>query len=95
MKIKAFWEFEKPSGWEELRRRLVKSFEFDSFNKAITFVNEVAKIVEMENHHPVIKIDYHTVTISTYTHDSDEITEKDLQLAEKIDNMQNEMFMKD
>jgi 4a-hydroxytetrahydrobiopterin dehydratase len=94
MKLKTFWKFEIPSGWEEVRNRLTKKFEFGSFGEAISFVNEVAKIVEMENHHPSIKVDYIIVTISTYTHSTDEVGEKDIKLAEKINKLLNESFKK-
>lgn len=44
------------NSWQETNNGLVKVFTFINFLKAIDFVNDVAKIVEAENHHPEILI---------------------------------------
>ncbi|MGI8831656.1 MAG: 4a-hydroxytetrahydrobiopterin dehydratase [Nitrososphaeraceae archaeon] len=41
-------------GWELKEGKLVKLFQFSSFMNAIDFVNEIAKIAERFNHHPII-----------------------------------------
>lgn len=43
-------------GWELKEDKVVKSFQFSSFMNAIEFVNNVAKIAEKVNHHPIITI---------------------------------------
>jgi 4a-hydroxytetrahydrobiopterin dehydratase len=49
---------------------LSATFEFQSFQKALDFVNQVGNIAEISNHHPDIKLhDYKYVTIETTTHD--------------------------
>jgi hypothetical protein len=42
--------------WELKDGKLVKSFQFSSFMNAIDFVNEIAKIAERLDHHPIITI---------------------------------------
>jgi 4a-hydroxytetrahydrobiopterin dehydratase len=43
---------ESGSGWELKEGKIMKSFEFPGFIKAIEFVNDLAKIAEKVNHHP-------------------------------------------
>ena len=51
----------------------------------IDFINHVAKIAEMLNHHPDLDIRYKKLLIKTSTHSEGGITQKDFDLAEKID----------
>jgi 4a-hydroxytetrahydrobiopterin dehydratase len=82
--IKSFLQFTPPSGWNIIQDKLSKEFKFENFNDSILFVNSVAQISEEMNHHPEILINYDEVTITTWTHDQNTITEKDYDLAEKI-----------
>jgi 4a-hydroxytetrahydrobiopterin dehydratase len=54
--------------------------------KAIEFVNDVAKIAEKVNHHPLITINWRTVKLSLKSFDVDAITERDINLAKEIEN---------
>ena len=64
------------------------TYEFDNFLEAIWFVNEVAEVCESLNHHANIDIRYNEVHIATTTHDVDnQITEKDIDLAQKIEEL--------
>ena len=47
--------------WELKDGKLVKSFQFSSFMNAINFVNEIAKIAERLDHHPIITINWKSV----------------------------------
>jgi 4a-hydroxytetrahydrobiopterin dehydratase len=70
----------------ELREgKIVKSFQFQSFMKAIEFINDVAKIAEKVNHHPIITINRNTVKLSLKSFDVDAITERDINLAKEIE----------
>ena len=71
--------------WAIQNELLVKEFEFSTFQDAINFVNEVAKIADEADHHPDIFISYNKVKISLTTHDVGEITEKDYSLAKAIE----------
>lgn len=66
---------------------LSATFEFQSFQKALDFVNQVGNIAEISNHHPDIKLhDYKYVTIETTTHDMwNTLTEKDYAIAKLIE----------
>lgn len=67
---------------------LERTFEFDDFDQAVDFVNEVAEIAEEENHHPDIDIRYNKVRLALSTHAEGGVTDLDIQVAEKIDNLE-------
>ena len=72
--------------WEEVDNKLEKSFQFKDFSEALDFINKLAIICESENHHPEINWIYNKITIKLSTHDAgDIITEKDIKLANLID----------
>ena len=72
-------------GWELKEDKIIKSFQFPSFMNAIEFVNDVAKIAEKVNHHPIITINWKTVKFSLKSFDVDAITERDINLAKQIE----------
>jgi len=76
---------ELEGGWELREGKIVKSFQFPCFIKAIESVNDVAKIAEKVNHHPIITINWNTVELSLKSFDVDAITEGDINLAKEIE----------
>ena len=75
--------------WELKDGKLVKSFEFSSFRNAIYFVNEVAKVAEKLDHHPIITINWRTVRLSLKSFDVDAITKRDIALAKGIKQLES------
>ena len=75
---------ELDSGWELKEGKISKILRFPSFMSAIEFVNDVAKISERLNHHPIITINWTTVKISLKSFDVDAITKRDINLAKEI-----------
>jgi 4a-hydroxytetrahydrobiopterin dehydratase len=73
------------NGWELKDGKIVKSFQFSSFMDAIEFVNEIARISERLDHHPIITINWKTVKLSLKSFDVDAITKRDISLAEEIE----------
>jgi len=73
------------NGWELKDGKIVKSFQFSSFMDAIEFVNEIARIAERLDHHPIITINWKTVKLSLKSFDVDAITKRDISLAEEIE----------
>jgi 4a-hydroxytetrahydrobiopterin dehydratase len=69
--------------WQEVDNALVREFEFESFPKAIEFVDRLAEAAESENHHPDIDIRYRKVTVRWTTHSEGGITERDRAMAER------------
>ncbi|NQV91212.1 4a-hydroxytetrahydrobiopterin dehydratase [Candidatus Woesearchaeota archaeon] len=72
--------------WEKENNKLIKIFVFHDFVGAIHFINKIVPYAEDLQHHPDIEIfDYKNVKITLTTHSKKKITEKDYQLAKKID----------
>lgn len=80
----------KLNNWdlEELGKLIKKNFEFKDFKQAIDFVNNIAEMAELEDHHPDIRIhSYNQVEVSLSTHSEKGLTEKDFKVASEIDNI--------
>lgn len=71
--------------WKEVNNKLYRKFEFNNFSEAFSFMTRVALAAEKMNHHPLWTNVYNNVEIWLSTHDAgDTVTEKDKNLAEKI-----------
>ena len=73
--------------WQEIDGKLTRTFEFPDFGAAMVFVNKVADAAEEADHHPDIHISYKKVTLELTTHSAGEITDKDHELAKKINEL--------
>jgi len=74
-----------PQNWTEQQNKLYRKFEFKDYSEALSFMVRVGLKAEKMNHHPLWTNVYNKVEIWLNTHDAgDIITEKDIQLAEKI-----------
>jgi 4a-hydroxytetrahydrobiopterin dehydratase len=72
--------------WQEQNNQLKRSFKFTNFIEAFAFMTKVAFAAEKLNHHPNWSNVYNQVDIILSTHDAgNTVTEKDWQLAKKID----------
>lgn len=72
--------------WTENNNQLYRTFRFKDFSEAFAFMTRVALAAEKMDHHPNWSNSYNTVEIKLNTHDAgDVITEKDRELARKID----------
>jgi 4a-hydroxytetrahydrobiopterin dehydratase len=76
-----------PAGWTNDGQALVKTFQRGSFNGAIAFVNVVAAVANRLDHHPDITVSWNEVTIRTWSHDVNQITDRDTALAREIDGL--------
>ena len=65
--------------------RLARSFEFEDFRKQIDFIDELMIYQERISHHAKVTVDYRTVTVETFTHDVDAVTEIDISLTKFCD----------
>lgn len=77
--------------WQEKNKKLYREFKFKDFKRAFDFMSKVAAIAEGMNHHPKWTNEYNRVEIWLSSHDAgDTVTDKDRQLAGKIDNIYEE-----
>ena len=74
--------------WEiKNHEKLTKEFLFESFKRAMAFIQEIGLIAEQENHHPDICIRYTRVEITLSTHDVNGLSENDFIMAAKIEDL--------
>lgn len=75
------------SGWSRQEGGLRRRFRLSGFGAAIAFVNEVAGVAEELGHYPNIDIRYRNVTLFLTTHDAGGVTQLDLDLAGRINEL--------
>jgi len=77
------------SGWSEVQGRdaITKQFVFNDFNEAFGFMTRVALVAEKLDHHPEWFNVYKTVLVTLATHDANGVTERDVVLAQAMDQL--------
>lgn len=74
------------NNWTVDQKMLCKHFQFKDFKEALDFVNRTGAIAEELNHHPdILLYSWNKVKISVNTHDEGGITDKDFNLAKRIE----------
>ena len=71
--------------WQEQDGALEKTFVFGDFVQAFGFMTRAAMVAEKMDHHPEWFNVYRTVAVTLSTHDAGGLTERDVELAEKMD----------
>ncbi len=75
---------QKLTQWTLQGDQIERLVTFENFVDAMIFVNKVAEVAEEEGHHPDIRIVYNRVTLALTTHDAGGLTQKDFQMARRI-----------
>lgn len=73
-----------PEGWLLRDGALWREFTFVDFEAAFSFMAAVAAVAESLDHHPDWCNSWNKVTISLVSHDVDRVTERDVELATRI-----------
>lgn len=75
------------SGWthDPDADAISRTFNFANFVESFGFMSQVALLAEKAGHHPDWSNVYKTVTITLSTHDAGGLTQKDVDLAKKIE----------
>lgn len=73
--------------WQFIDKGIEKEFQFKNFIEAFGFMSKVALYAEKANHHPEWSNVYNKVKIRLSTHDAGGFTQKDVDLADKIDGL--------
>lgn len=71
-------------GWEYSSGRLHAEFRFRNFIEAFGFMASAALEAEKANHHPDWSNSYNKVVVELVTHSAGGVTEKDILLARKF-----------
>ena len=79
-------KLEKIDGWTWSEDKLKKTFAFQDFRRAMSFIVRISYEAEQRDHHPEIFNCYNRVELCLNTHDAGgKVTEKDFDLASTID----------
>lgn len=73
--------------WQLEEGELVKVVRKNDFAEALRYVNAVGALAERVGHHPDIDVRWNTVTLHLQTHSLGGITDADLGLAARIDEL--------
>jgi len=71
-------------GWSGDARAITRTVELPTFLAAIEVVDRVAEVADAMDHHPDIDIRWRSLTFTCSTHTAGGVTEKDLELAHRI-----------
>lgn len=79
---------EKLKDWQFIDNHIVKEFQLKNFVDALSFVIKVGIESEKLDHHPeILMYNWNKVKIRLTTHSENGLTEKDFNLANKIDQL--------
>ena len=84
LRIKALQGLE---GWGEVAGRdaICKTYRFKNFRKAFGFMAQAALVAEKMDHHPEWSNVYGKVEVTLTTHSAQGVTQLDIKLAQKMD----------
>lgn len=75
--------------WRREGDSITRTFTFKGFKGAMAFANRVAEAANAANHHPDIHVErYRTVRIVLTTHATGGISDADIALARRIDELE-------
>ncbi len=73
--------------WKRRGKEIQREWRFDDFPSALAFINRVGALAEAANHHPDIRNSWNRVQLSLTTHDAGGLTDRDFDLAKRIDGL--------
>jgi 4a-hydroxytetrahydrobiopterin dehydratase len=71
--------------WEEIDKRLIRTFYFNDYDEVIVFVTKVMSIAKKQNHHPDIIVHYDNVKLSITDHEEEGVSDKCHKFALAVD----------
>lgn len=77
------WKVVTIDGVERLRRE----FKLENYQKSLEFTNRIAEMAELEDHHPLIVLEWGKVTVEWWTHKIKGLHKNDFIAAAKTDQL--------
>ena len=82
--------------WTVEHDLLVRTFRFTDYHQTLAFVNAIASIIHLEDHHPELVVGYNRCTVRYNTHSVNHgkggLSENDFICAVKIDDVYDHQF---
>lgn len=76
--------------WAYAGCKLHREYQFADFVRAFAFMTQIALAAEAMNHHPEWYNVYRIVRVDLSTHDAGGVTQKDFELAKKMESLAGE-----
>ena len=73
--------------WQAGSGAIERSFSTTGWKSSLMVVNAVGYLAEASWHHPELEVSYDSVKVVLTTHSEGGVTEKDMELAKKIDEL--------
>jgi 4a-hydroxytetrahydrobiopterin dehydratase len=73
-----------PAGWDREGDEIVRTYDFDSYLDGVGFAAGAGGVAEEAWHHPEMTITWGEVEVRLTTHDAGGLTEKDVTLAARF-----------
>lgn len=67
--------------------RISRRFGFPAYDKTLGFANAAAQVAIVEDHHPLLTVDYGSCTVSYTTHSINGLSDNDFICAAKTDRL--------
>ncbi len=80
-------EAQLPEDWGREGDEIVRTYEFDAYIDGVGFAAGAGGVAQDAFHHPEITITWREVEVRLTTHDAGGITEKDIELAQRFDDL--------
>lgn len=74
-------------GWYHADGWIRRQYKTDGWPTTLLLVNQIAFLAEAAWHHPDLSVTFAKVTVKLMTHSENGITDKDLELARKIEDV--------
>jgi 4a-hydroxytetrahydrobiopterin dehydratase len=84
--VRAWLETELPS-WRLVDGHLTRRFETGGWPRTLLLAGGIAYLAEAVWHHPELRLEYPRLTVRLRTHEPDGITDRDLELARRIEEL--------
>jgi len=76
-------------GWQRVEQdgkgAVQKSWRFADFHQTMAFVNAVAAVAHVMDHHPDLHVRYNRCIVRYTTHDAGGLTQRDIDAATRVD----------
>ena len=76
-----------PDGWDRDGDEIVRTFEFESYLEGVGFAAGAGGLAEEAFHHPELTVSWREVEVRLTTHDEGGITENDIELAGRFNEL--------
>ena len=73
--------------WEEVSGKLIKTFYFKDYKEVMTFISNVMKIADKQNHHPDMTVHYDNVKLSITDHEKGKVSDKCHKFVNAVNNI--------